>query len=112
MRLRIAAATECGQGRVSTPPYLRHISRPSHTAPASGVRSLPARLRVDAQKPTMERGGRATWPVQPRGSGRDERERARYNGALGKSDIEHVAIREWSFVESDIEGKAAMGSGE
>jgi hypothetical protein len=28
------------------------------------------------------------------------------------SDIEHVAIRNGAFGESDIEGKAAMGSGE
>ena len=36
----------------------------------------------------------------------------RLNGADGISDIEHVAIGNGAFGESDIEGKAAMGSGE
>jgi hypothetical protein len=34
------------------------------------------------------------------------------NGANGISDIEHVAIGNGAFGGSDIEGKAAMGSGE
>jgi hypothetical protein len=36
----------------------------------------------------------------------------RLNGADGISDIEHVAIGNGAFGGSDIEGKAAMGSGE
>jgi hypothetical protein len=36
----------------------------------------------------------------------------RANGADGISDIEHVAIGNGTFAGSDIEGKAAMGSGE
>jgi hypothetical protein len=36
----------------------------------------------------MELTGSATWPVKSRkGSGRAERERARYNGANGTSDM-------------------------
>jgi hypothetical protein len=34
------------------------------------------------------------------------------NGADGISDIERVAIGNGAFGESDIEGKAAVGSGE
>ena len=33
------------------------------------------------------------------------------NGAEGISDVEHVAIGNGAFGGSDIEGKAAMGSG-
>ena len=39
-------------------------------------------------------------------------QRTSFNGADGISDIEHVAIGNGAFGESDIEGKAAVGSGE
>jgi hypothetical protein len=42
----------------------------------------------------MERVGRATWPVQPRGSGRDERERARYNPPKTALDRWVVCVRD------------------
>ena len=55
-----------------------------------------ARVAVEpsgSEGDTMERLGRATWPVTPRGSGRAQRELPRYNGATGASDMAGYAAR-------------------
>jgi hypothetical protein len=52
----------------------------------------------------MERLGRATWPVKPRGSGRALREEPRYNGALGKRRLR--AGRAFSRDDSDERARA------
>ena len=57
----------------------------------SDMAGYAARVAVERSgscRDTMELMGSATWPVKPRGSGRAERGRARYNGAAGREHID------------------------
>jgi hypothetical protein len=58
-------------------------------------------------------GSEPDWHLAARVAASERGQRASFNGAEGFSDIEHVAIEGMERLgESDIEGKAAVGSGE